>query len=548
VWLGAVVAAAMLYRPALHGAFVFDDLGLPFYLTLAETSLASWLNGTRPVLMFTYWLNFNLSGANPFSYHLLNVLIHAINTALVFGILACILQAAGWAKERVRIASVIGAAIFLSHPLATESVSYVAGRSESLAAMFVLMAYAIFLQRRSEGISWHSAVGILTLFGLGVAAKENAVALAGILLLTDWYFPPRRTWRLYSVLAPGAILAVAMVLRALTRATTAGFSVRDFTWYQYAFTEARAIFTYLRLAVWPFGQSVDHDYAVSHTIGEHGAWIYVLALACLVVLAVHFRRRIPLISFGLLMFLTWLAPTSSIVPIADPLVERRMYLPMIGLILISCGLAAHVRISSSAAYSAIAAAVLFFAAFSYDRNRLWGKPEELLASAALQSVDNPRPIANLTDHLIAVNRCTEALPWLERAERRLPGNYLIETSWGRALECLGRWEEALARLQRAVQLRPTWKLFELMGLLYGEMNRLDSAGDALRTAVAMEPAAGSAHRSLALWSEAVHDLRTAEREYREALALDPNDHKAQLGLGRVLAATVEPARPIADSP
>jgi hypothetical protein len=444
-----VVLAASLYGPALHGAFVFDDLGLPFQLTLAEKSLASWLSGVRPVLMFSYWLNFNFSGANPFAYHLLNVLIHAVNTAVVFEILACILELAGWVKKRVRIAALIGAAIFLTHPLATESVSYVAGRSESLAATFVLIAYAIFLRRRRDGISWRSAAGILALFALGVAAKENAVALAGILLLTDWFFPPRRTWRLYALLTPGAILAVVMVLRALAQAGTAGFSVRGLTWYQYAFTEARAIFSYMELAVWPFGQSVDHDYAISHAIIEHGAWVFMLALAGLTALAVHFRGRMPLICFGLLTFLTWLAPTSSIVPIADPLVERRMYLPMIGLILIACDVVSRVRISSPAAVSAITAALLFLAALSYDRNRMWGQPEELLSSAALRSVHNPRPITNLTDHLIAVNRCPEALPWLERAERALPGNYMIEASWGRALECVGRWEEALARLQRA---------------------------------------------------------------------------------------------------
>jgi len=212
-----------------------------------------------------------------------------------------------------------------------------------------------------------------------------------------------------------------------------------------------------------------------------------------------------------------------------------MYLPMMGLILIGCDVASRVRISSPAAYSAIAAALVLLAVLSYERNRLWGRPEELLASAALQSVHNPRPIANLTDTLIADNRCTEALPWLERAERLLPGNYIIEASWGRALECVGRREEALGRLQRAVELHPTWKLFELIGLLYGEMHRLDDAGDALRRAVGMEPRAASAHRSLALWYESMRDLRGAEREYRAALALDANDHKAEMGLGRVLA-------------
>jgi tetratricopeptide (TPR) repeat protein len=241
------------------------------------------------------------------------------------------------------------------------------------------------------------------------------------------------------------------------------------------------------------------------------------------------------------MFLVWLAPTSSVIPIADPLVERRMYLPMIGLILIACDGLSRVRFSPPLAWSAAASVLLVLTILTWDRNALWGRPEELLAAAALQSVSNPRPVANLTETLIANNRCEDALPWLERADRLLPRNYVIEASWGRALECVGRREEALARLNAAVATHPNWKLFELMGLLYGEMDRLEAAGQALRTAIAMEPRAGSPHRSLALWYETKHDTRAAEVEYRAALALDPNDIRARVGLGRVQAGAKGPA-------
>jgi tetratricopeptide (TPR) repeat protein len=170
---------------------------------------------------------------------------------------------------------------------------------------------------------------------------------------------------------------------------------------------------------------------------------------------------------------------------------------------------------------------------------LWGHGEQLLIAAAQQSVHNPRPVANLTEMLIANRRCQEALPWLERASRMLPRSYVVEASWGRALECVGKREEALEHLNRAVNINPAWKLYELIGLLNGEMNRLEAAGAALRIAVTLEPRAASTHRSLALWYEAVHDPVAAAAEYRAALLLDPEDAAAKKGLARVQ----EPAGP-----
>jgi tetratricopeptide (TPR) repeat protein len=542
VCLSALIAAVILYQPALHGPFLFDDLALPFSLTLGDSPLSVWLSGVRPVLMFSYWLNYQVS-PSPFGYHVVNVMIHACNTALIFAILSRLLLLAGWTVQRTRIAAAIGAAVFLAHPLATESVSYIAGRSESLGALFVLAAYALFLYRREEEIRWRDAAAILALFAMGVATKENMVAFAGILLLTDWIFPRSSTRRLYLLLAPGALLAVIAVLRMLTHAGNAGFSIREFTWYQYSFTQARAIFAYIRLALLPVGQSVDHDFPISYTILQYGAWIYAAALAAVVALAICWRRRYALASFGLLMFLIWLAPTSSVIPIADPLVERRMYLPMLGLILIACEILSRVRLSPPIAWSAASVVLLSLMALTWDRNTLWGRPEELLASAALQAVHNPRPVANLTETMIANNRCQEALPWLERADRLLPRNYVIEASWGRALECIGRREEALTRLKAAVTQYPNWKLFELIGLLDGEMDRMDAAGEALRTAIGMEPRAGSPHRSLALWYEARRDPAAAIAEYRTALALDPNDFRARLGLARVQASMTPASAP-----
>ena len=547
VGLGALIIAGVVYRPALHGAFVFDDLALPFELTNGEAPLAAWLSGVRPVLMLSYWINHALS-SDPFGYHLVNVMIHAFNTSMVFLILRRLLTLVRWPPRRVHLYSLIGAAIFLVHPLATESVSYIAGRSESLAAALALAAYVWFLERREVEVRWGDATGIVVLFALAVAAKENMAALAAVLLLTDWVFPRAGTRRVYLLLAPGAAFAATLIVRALLHGGNAGFSVREFTWYQYGFTQLRALFVYARMAVLPVGLSVDHDFPISYSIFQHASWLCGGALVVLTLLAFRKRRSYPLAFFGLLMFLILLAPTSSVVPIADALVERRMYLPLMGLILIGCEVAARLRVSPPFAWSLIASLLLALCILTWDRNVLWGHPEQLLASAALQSAHNPRPVANLTEALIADNRCSQALPWLERAERLLPYNQVIEASWGRTLECLGRREEALARIRTAVQIHPTSKLLELMGLLYGEMGQMDAAGAALREAVKMDPGAGSAHRSLALWYEATLRLTGAAAEYRAALAVDSYDRKAELGLARVQALAKEQAQRAPERP
>jgi hypothetical protein len=216
VWLvlAALIVGASLYSSALHGRFIFDDDALPFRQGIRSASLRVWLAGVRPFLMFSYWLNYRISGSDPYSYHVFNLLIHAVNTGLVFVVLLRLLALAEWEAAKRHSAAVLGATVFLIHPLATESVSYVAGRSESLAALFLLLAYAVFLDGYTSPISWGRSAVVVTLFGIAAATKENAVALAGVLLLTDLSWPRpysieglRRNYKVYLLMTPGVALA-----------------------------------------------------------------------------------------------------------------------------------------------------------------------------------------------------------------------------------------------------------------------------------------------------------------------------------------------------
>jgi hypothetical protein len=438
--------------------------------------------------------------------------------------------------------------LFLVHPLQTESVSYIAGRSESLSTLFVLLAYTLFLYRRSAAITWLEAIGVLCLFGIAILTKENAVCLAGLLILTDASCPEpfstaslRRNWRLYALMLPAALAGAAAVFRMLAKAPTAGFSVPDVTPFQYALTQARAIFVYLQLAILPRGQSVDHDFPISRSPLHYGAALWALLLAALVLLAIRRRREWPLTCFGLLFFLVALAPTSSIVPILDPLVERRMYLPLVGLILIACEWASRIRLPLSTKWALAAVAMPVLALACYERNRAWSVPTKLFIDAAEKSTANARPYLNLTEMAVREGRCGDALPYLQRADRLFPRLAQVQVAWSWALECLGRREEALQRLLAARSMQPSSSVYEQIGLLYGEMGRVQESGEALKAAVALAPGSATAHEALALWHESLGDLQNAEMEYGKSLALNPHDPNLQAALMRVRSGRPSPS-------
>src|SRR2546427_10873367 len=251
--LGLVVglfAVFQVYGPALHGPFLFDDSYLPMNVPMwAHGTLLNSMRGVRPLLMASYWVNENLAGTDTTQYHAWNIGIHCLNALLVYFVVRKLLQLAA-APENLAL---FAAGLFLLHPLETEAVAYIAGRSDSMSSLFMLAAFALFLYRRSPVITWPVAAGVLALFGAAMATKENTVVLPALLLLTDYFWNPgfsfegiRRNWRLYAPMAVGGVGGAIVVLRIIGGAGTAGFQMKDLTWDQYLFTQFRAFFVYLQ--------------------------------------------------------------------------------------------------------------------------------------------------------------------------------------------------------------------------------------------------------------------------------------------------------------
>ena len=320
-----VLAVVLAYANALGGAFQFDD-----YCVIVDNpavhSLAAWASGPlgiRPLLKVSYTLNWIL-GPGPFGFHLCNLAIHATNTVLVWRLFRL------FARETGALAALAGALLFALHPVQTEAVTYICGRSSSLMACFYLGALLAYARGRASGdwIWQHAISG--GLFILAFLVKETAVTLPAALVLWECTVPPgparRRAW-LGGPWAHWVILAGLMALMAgngsFAKLVSYALGIRG-TGVN-LLSQINAVTSLLGQFLWPARLNIDPALPVLTR------WTPALAakaylLAALVGVGLASLRSRPWLAFGILWFFLHLLPTNSVVPRLDLGNERQLYL------------------------------------------------------------------------------------------------------------------------------------------------------------------------------------------------------------------------------
>ncbi len=537
----ALVAVFEVYWPAIHGPFLLDDTYLTYmrpdaaYLTLRE-----WLHQTRQLLMFSFWLNYRESGVDTFGYHAVNVLLHFFNAIFIFLSIRKVLSWGGAEESRARILSFFAAGLFLFHPVQTESVSYIASRSETLSVFFVLAAFTVYLYRPAAVLSIPRILALLALFVAAALSKEHTIILPALFILTDYYwrfeFSPSviwRNWKLYLPIAAGAVLALVEILRILRGNQSAGFQIQGLTWYQYFFTECRVIWIYCRLFVLPFGQNLDPDIAISRTIVDHGAIIGLAGLLAVSVLAWIYRRRFPIASFGWFVFLILLAPTSSFAPIRDPMAERRMYLPFIGLLFITVEFLRRWKASRNVLIGSLALLLVVEGALTYQRNLLWGSAIDIWKDTVSKSPRKLRPRFQLAMADFQAAACSDSVDEFQKAAALEPPAYDLLLDWSLAYDCAGNRQQALAKLNQAVAQHPSAHVYSQIGKEYGAMGKYPEALDALATARRLDPRFAMTYYYLGNIAVIQGDQAQARQDYERVLALDPHNDPAREALVRM---------------
>jgi protein O-mannosyl-transferase len=291
----------------------------------------------RPLVNFSFAVNYAIGGLSVRGYHAGNIVIHIVCALLAFAVVWRTLE---WPRVRARfsgnsvdIAFAI-ALLWTVHPLNTEVVDYLTQRTESMLAMFYLLTlYAALRAMGSRRSSAWQSLAVLSC-GLGMACKESMVSAPLIVALYDRVYVSekhgfRARRRMYMGLA-----ATWLVLAALNwsgpRAAVGGLSTGVSAW-TYLLNQTLMITRYLRLAIWPRSLVVFYGWPLLLRLGDVVPYAGLIVFL-LIATAIAMRRQ-PMLGFLGVWFFVTLAPTSSVIPIATEVgAERRMYLPLLAVI------------------------------------------------------------------------------------------------------------------------------------------------------------------------------------------------------------------------
>jgi len=576
ILLGLAVVTFGIYAQVIGHRFItFDD---PTYIqenpmvnrgvTLAGLGWAFttfYAGNWHPLTWIAHMIDSQLFGMFAGGHLLVNALIHAANTLLLFWFL--------FRTTHARWSSALVAALFALHPLHVESVAWAAERKDTLSTFFGLLSLIAYT-RYAEAPSIRRYAWVAVMLALGLLAKPMLVTWPFVMLLLD-YWPLRRFANLmgkehqrsasHRTAAAGigslvweklplfALVAASAVITFL--AQSHGGGVRTFTEAAVTLRLSNALVSYakyLLLACWP------NDLVVFYPFPKAGipAWqIIGAALLLIAITAFCFSQRKlrPYLIVGWLWFLGTLIPVIGLVQVGGQIMaDRYFYIPSVGLfIAIVFGLADIAERRRVAPWlSAVIANVvlLVLAALTNAQIHRWSDSFTLFKHAL--AVAPPSALAEdcLGLALHKSGQLDEAVPHFEKALQLRSDDYLALLTMGVTRFYQGRVPEAIEYAQAAIRSnadRP--KAHNLLGMSFAKQNRNEAALDEMRRASELDPKDAEIRNDLGLVLARLGRIPEAIDQFHKAVRLDPsNAASAHANLGWALLHSGKPRESISE--
>ncbi len=555
-----VAAGLAVYANSFNGPFIFDDVPSipdnPHIRSLwpigdAMTAPSQTSLDGRPVAAFSFALNYAVGGLRVWTYHAFNFTLHLLAGFLLFGILRRTF-AGHRLKERYGATAhwlaLAIALVWVVHPLASETVDYIVQRTELLMGLFFLLTLycAIRGAETPRGRGWE--IASVAASALGMASKEVMVSAPLIVLLYDRTFLFKsfreaiwRRWKLYLGLASTWLILAALMAPA-PRSQSVGVRFSQLTPWQYLLTQNNVILHYLRLSFWPHPLVLDyHDWPIAQTTADVVPGLFIL-LGLLGATAWALRRNSPA-AFPAALFFLILAPTSSFVPIiTEVAAERRMYLPLAGilaLILVSGWHLLHRLSVSKPARRWISGGVIISLVIGLGLGtirRNWDYRSDLAiwSDTVAKHPGNSRAHNNLGLSLVNEGQVENGIAHYTEALRLSPDYVDAFINLGAALAATGRYDEAIQKYTAALALKPDdARAHTNLGNALSHQGRMKEALEHHAQALRFKPGSPEVHNNFgaALMEQGRSD--EAIFQYAETLRLKPEFPEAHSNLGIV---------------
>ncbi len=523
-----LVITAFCYSPVVKNEFVtFDDGVLIRYNSIVTDEgvsirdIIEYKNFNphyKPLVFLTWRAEYQIFGENSLPFHLNNLLLHLLNTFLLFYIGLRLFPKLGIDEPKTRLFSFISAILFAIHPLHVESVAWATERKDVLYSFFFLLGWLFYFRFLDKKKKYLLALSVLSYIFV-LFSKSMGITLIAVIVLTDWIHYKKFTREIilqkipYLVVFIGGMFIYGMFTDFDSHATgltsTTIFSESEdeqfFTNYPWLFK--RILIVSLRLVLWilhifiPLVLSIMYPREqILDFIGK-GILIFPIIIAGLLYLAWKLRNKNLLYFFGILFFLITISPAVAISEKGSGvfLPDRYTYIPATGIFIATIGLLQSLKIKHQTAAALLLIYLVFLGGKCYSQVKVWRNSESLWTNSVELFPKFARARNSRGYYYMKEGENEKALRDLSLAIRYKP-NYLgAYNNRCNLLFKMGRYEEALADIDVLLRAKPdrVKYLTTKAGILF-KLKRYDEAVKFSERAIELDSESLESHKNLAI--------------------------------------------------
>ncbi len=493
--------AAVLYGKMLGFGFqdnwddnwtiLYNDAVRGFSWHNIRTAFTTYVIGSYvPLQSLSFMLDHAIWGLNPGGYHATNILIHTVNSLLIYRLLF------RWYADR--LLCLVATLFFLIHPVQVESVGWISNRKTLLAMLFFLLAWEGYCRYREAGLAkarWWYYGATLTFFTFSLLSKSITVIMPGILVLYDFCFlRGDRRVRLMDKVPFFVIAGVIAAVTVIGFSTPVGASVpyHGGSFLATFYSMLPVFCRYMGMLVWPSHLSAVYAPTIHHSPDAVVVGAALLLGSVLLGGGWLFRRD-RRFGFWVVFFFAGLFPVSQIVPTLSMMADRYLYFPMIGVAALAGSGAVFLREHLAARHRAVLCCLLVLplvalSVASFRRALVWHDPLILWSDAAAKEPMSDRAWELLGETQMFSGRTAEARQAYERGHLLNPANTEILQGLGTLYTETGELDKGYRLLKKLLEIKPTYVTgWASLGSNYQKRGDFGEAEKAYKRALGFQP-------------------------------------------------------------